>query len=285
MLTYAQAFQQLYKALQQTYDQQEAAAIAHRYMADLSGLSYTQRLMRKEEPMPDEHAVRLAKDESLLVSGKPLQQVLGYEWFMGRKFVVNEYVLIPRPETEELVHWIIDDHKQNPSASILDIGTGSGCIPISLKLGLIAPDVTGCDISEEALTIATENARTLNADITLKQIDFLQRDEWQTLGVYDIIVSNPPYIPVAESDTLHANVREHEPHLALFVPDSDPLLFYKEIALFGKSHLQTKGIIYCELHIDYAEQTKEMFEGEGYTNVEIRKDIHGNPRVLKAKLA
>lgn len=283
MLSYSQAFQQLYEALQHPYDKQEAAAIAHRYMEDLSGLTYTQRLINKDEPMPREQETRLLNDKALLVSGKPLQQVLGYEWFMSRNYKVNEHVLIPRPETEELVQWIVDDNKSS-NPGILDIGTGSGCIPISLKLAIHDANITACDVSTDALAVAQENANTLNADVSFRQLDFLNEAQRSTLPSFDIIVSNPPYIPEAEADTLHDNVKNHEPHLALFVPADDALLFYREIAMFGKTHLKQGGTIYCELHVDYALQTKQLFEEIGYDSVIVKEDMHGNLRMLKAQL-
>jgi release factor glutamine methyltransferase len=222
--------------------------------------------------------------EAELIAGRPLQYVLGYAWFMGKRYKVNEQVLIPRPETEELVAWIIDDAGSvNTQLNILDIGTGSGCIPIALKQALYAAAVTSCDISKGALAVAKENAANMNAGMEFIQTDFLDDTQWQLLGMYDVIVSNPPYIPIAEKDGLHANVRAYEPATALFVAD-DALVFYRAIASFGKQHLNSSGSIYCELHRDYAVATKALFEEQGYA-VELRKDMHGNWRMLKAVFA
>ena len=184
-------------------------------------------------------------DRALLVKGKPLQQVTGFEWFMNRKFKVNEQVLIPRPETEELVAWIIEEQKGREALHILDIGTGTGCIPVTLKLELPQAEVMSCDVSKEALSVAGENARLLDAKIALTACDFLDVAAWGAFPRFDVIVSNPPYIPETEMENIHTNVKKHEPHTALFVPGNDPLLFYRAIAMFGKEHLNNGGAIYC----------------------------------------
>ncbi|HYC29112.1 MAG TPA: peptide chain release factor N(5)-glutamine methyltransferase, partial [Chitinophagaceae bacterium] len=216
-----------------------------------------------------------------LLSGKPMQYVLGYGWFMGRKFVVNSHVLIPRPETEELVQWIANDHKRR-APKVLDIGTGSGCIPVMLKILLPDADITSIDLSNCALEVAKQNAENSTVEIRFRLMDFLDKAEWEQLERYDIIVSNPPYIPETEKDTLHANVRDFEPGQALFVPGDDALLFYRNIAAFGLTHLQPHGSIYCELHVDHARATEELFIAAGYATTELRKDMHGNLRMLKA---
>jgi release factor glutamine methyltransferase len=199
--------------------------------------------------------------------------------------MVNNNVLIPRPETEELVDWVVADCKVSDiQPSILDIGTGSGCIAISLQLDIPAAKVTACDVSTGALLVARINAGKLNADIDIRHIDFTNEEQVSSLGKYDIIASNPPYIPYTEKEVLHPNVLEHEPHVALFVPGDEPLLFYKIIADFGKTHLNENGLIYCELDRDYSIQAKELFENQGYADVEIRKDMAGNTRMIKARL-
>jgi release factor glutamine methyltransferase len=281
MLTYNKAFHTLTLALQATYDKQEVTAIAQRYMEHLTGLTYTQRLVRRDEHMEESVLNQLEQDKALLVAGKPLQQVLGYEWFLSRRFNVNEHVLIPRPETEELVMWVCEDSKNRKELSILDIGSGSGCIPVSLKLEMPQATIVSCDVSNDALIVALENAATLQADVSFMQLDFLNGTERSSLPLYDIIVSNPPYIPETEAVNMHMNVKEYEPHLALFVPGNDPLLFYREIAVFGKEHLQEHGTIYCELHVDHALQTAALFDSMGYKS-EVKEDMHGNLRMLKA---
>ncbi len=285
MLNYSRAYYNLTSKLLALYDAQEATAIAHEVMQYITGLSKTQRLLDKDilftELQQEQYDVMFAD----LLKGRPLQYVTGQAWFMGREYKVNEQVLIPRPETGELVQWIIDEQKNKKQAiSILDIGTGSGCIPVSLKLALPFTNVSSCDVSDGAISVAQENAKNLDAEIEFIKIDFLDESEWQKLGSYYIIVSNPPYISIAEKESMHPNVKDHEPALALFVTNNDPLQFYKAITLFGRSHLMPGGVIYCELHKDHAQACKSMFEDGGYVNVEIRKDMHGNWRMLKASI-
>jgi release factor glutamine methyltransferase len=190
-------------------------------------------------------------------------------------------VLIPRPETEELVEWIISDVKDKQNFEIIDIGTGSGCIPVSLKKELQNVNVTAIDVSEKALFVARKNAKELDAEIDFKLIDFLNTEEWGALLKYDIIVSNPPYIPIAEKQILAKNVADFEPGIALFVDNNDPYIFYKKIADFAKSHLQEKGKIYVEVHEEYAKNVKEIFEKAGFIS-KIKKDIYGKERMLCA---
>ena len=284
MFSYSQAYYQLVNKLQPLYDAQEAAAIAHEVLSDITGLDKLQRLMDKDKLLTAAQTIVYERMLSELLRGRPMQYVLGYAWFMGRKYKVNESVLIPRPETEELVEWVC---KVNPEVSglnskfqVLDVGTGSGCIPISLKLSLPNAEVTSCDISADALGVAKENASMLGADVKFLEADFLNDSKWEQFGKYDIIVSNPPYIPIAEKESIHTNVKDFEPAAALFV-DGDALLFYRAIAAFGKQYLNDGGAIFCELHRDYAVATKELFEQYGYV-AELRKDMHGNDRMLKA---
>jgi len=282
MVTVGAAFYQLKNNLLSLYDEREAVAIAHELLEHITGMGKTDRLIYKDRALDADQLASYKKAIPLLQAGVPLQQVTGNAWFMGRRYYVNQHVLIPRPETEELVQWIQESVPRASSLAILDIGTGSGCIPISLKMGLPAVQVTSCDISSEALKVAHANALSLKADVDLLLLDFLDTDARSKLGKYDIIVSNPPYIPASEADQLHTNVRDHEPALALFVPDSDALVFYRAIADFGKGHLRAGGSIFCELDAGHAEATKSLFEEAGYKNMELRKDIHGNQRMLRA---
>lgn len=285
MLSYNDAFYDLANALKQVYDEHESAAIAHEVLEHITGMNKMQRLMYKEDMLTQAQSAAYHRMKAELLTARPLQYVLGYAWFMGKKFKVNEHVLIPRPETEELVECIVSDWKdKNPNASVLDIGTGSACIPISLKSALPDANVTACDISKDAIAVASENAGTLNTDVKFLALDFLDRNNWQQLPKYDVIVSNPPYIPDTEKESLHTNVRDHEPHLALFTPGDDPLLFYKAIAEFGKSHLNQGGVVYCELHAFHAISTGDWFRNEGYKDINVRKDMHGNMRILRASL-
>ncbi len=279
MLTIGSAFYELKAALLALYDEGEAAAIAHEILQHATGLDKLSRLSQKQQLLSEPQVEQFRRMKEQLLASKPLQYVLGEAYFMGRCFRVTPAVLIPRPETEELVQWIIDDGK---SGSILDIGAGSGCIPISLKLALEDCQVSAIEISEEALDVARSNAKLLGAEVAFQQTDFLNADESGKLSCFDVIVSNPPYIPITEAETLHANVREHEPAAALFVPGNDALLFYRAIAEFGRKHLAHGGAIYSELHRDYAEATVALFEANGYRDVVLRKDMHSNQRMLRA---
>ena len=240
MLTYSQAFYQLKEKLQKLYDADEAAAIAHLFLEHLTGLNKSDRLLKKDTVLKEKQQQQYDTQSKALVKGKPLQYITNSAWFMGREFIVNESVLIPRPETEELVQWVLDGSKaddEKPKVRILDIGSGSGCIGISLARLVENAIVTCADVSKEAIEVLKTNIewvltpeeKKMGADnITVKTLDFLnevQRNK--QLGRYDVIVSNPPYIPVTEKAKMHTNVKDHEPDIALFVPADDALVFYK----------------------------------------------------------
>lgn len=212
---------------------------------------------------------------------RPVQYILGMTQFMDLDFKVNENVLIPRPETEELVRWIISDcENQESRINILDIGTGSGCIAIALAKNLKNARVYALDISDGALEIAKKNAVRNQVDVELIQADILILDK---LGIkFDIIVSNPPYVRMVEKDTMKSNVVEHEPGIALFVSDDDPLVFYRKIVEFAQSNLKKDGMLYFEINQYLAKETKRLLE-EFFPEIELRKDMFGNDRVLKGK--
>lgn len=282
MLTYATAFSDLSGALQSIYDEREAIAITHDILGHITHTTRLQRITEKDTAFSETQQVEYDRIKPLLLKGTPLQYALGKAWFMGKEFTVNEHVLIPRPETEELVAWIKDDYI-GKECSVLDIGSGSGCIPVMLDMLLPQAKVASIDVSEGAMQVAKTNAEQLGADVAFSKLDFLDQSKWPELGLYDIIVSNPPYIPESERETLHANVKDFEPGLALFVPSDDALLFYRNIAEFGLTHLVKGGTIYCELHIDFALATQELFKTMGYSIVEVKEDMHGNLRMLKAQ--
>ncbi|MDB5275483.1 MAG: prmC [Ferruginibacter sp.] len=220
-----------------------------------------------------------------LLQHTPVQYVLGEAWFYKMKLTVNEHVLIPRPETEELVQLVLDQVKiYNTTPFILDIGTGSGCIAIAIKKNMPAASVTAIDISMDALEIAKGNAAAQQTDIDFLAVDFLDENQWDHLPKFDCIVSNPPYIPLNEKDKLDINVTAFEPHQALFVPDNLPLLFYEKIAAFGKTHLNPNGTIFMETHEDFAKETASLFERD-YKTVLIKKDLFGKERMVTASFA
>lgn len=272
-------YRQLWQRLVPVYGEGEAQAIARLIYEVRYGLTLSDLLMGRDSSVPQDEleqiAIRLERQE-------PVQYILGQADFYGRTFVVNEHVLIPRPETEELCQWIIATDATN----ILDIGTGSGCIAITLALDIPNSQVTAWDISADALAVARENARRHNVHVSFEQVDALHLTSdicHQTSVVFDLIVSNPPYICNKERETMEANVLEHEPHTALFVPNDDPLLFYRAIAQYGQTALKEGGWLYFEINPLYAEALREMFSKMSYYDIEIKEDQYGKQRMIRAK--
>lgn len=216
--------------------------------------------------------------------GLPVQYATKTAYFYGRRFVVDERVLIPRPETEELVREVVRTARNRSDVlSIIDIGTGSGVIPISLKYELPEARVEAVDYSREALEVASANAIKHNQEIQVHQLDFLDPEARSVLSMYDIIVSNPPYIPHQEKVFMGEDVIAYEPHMALFVEDDSPLVFYEALATFGESHLQPAGYIFCEINEYLGEETKRVFLDQGYKDVEIVKDMQGKDRICRCR--
>lgn len=269
------------------YGDSEAANIADLVMEKITGWKRIDRVINKEVKLSQEMEILLEKYISELSDLKPVQYVLNESWFYGMKFFVNENVLIPRPETEELVEWVILHVQglQKRSPRILDIGTGSGCIPVTLKKKLNDAIVYACDVSENALEVARENAKLHETEIRFIQADIFDREQLKLLPSFDIIVSNPPYIPYEEKTTLEENVLRHEPHLALFVPDNDPLIFYRAIAEFGKEKLLPGGNIFVEIHEELSHRTAELFLSKGFTDAEIKKDMQRTDRMIKTGIS
>ena len=275
--------QELKSALLSIYDEAEASIIQQWVMDHYTGTARMQRMMDRNMAItPDQILlIRSAKEQLLL--HKPMQYVLGEAWFANMQFFVNENVLIPRPETEELVAYLVASCQLTVTSklSILDIGTGSGCIPIAIKKQLPTVQITAVDVCNEALLVAIKNAARHGTDIHFMHFDFLNETRWNELPVFDCIVSNPPYITAKEKHGMAKHVTAWEPGTALFVPDNDALLFYKKIAAFGKTHLAPNGKIFVETHQDYAIATQQMFETNAY-ETELKKDINGNNRMLLA---
>lgn len=267
------------KKLKTMYEDREAENISDWVFENVTGLKRWQRRQDQNEKLDKPHFEKLKNHLKELLQHRPVQYVLNEAWFYKRKFYVDENVLIPRPETEELVEWIIKDTSK--PTKIIDIGTGSGCIPVSLKKELPASNVTAIDISDKALFVAKKNANDLHAAISFYQVDFLKEKEWEPLSQYDTVVSNPPYVPIREKEILAKNVTDFEPGIALFVANNDPFIFYKKIAEFSKTHLNWGGKIYVEVHEQYAKQVKFIFENAGF-NSEIKEDMYGKERMIKA---
>lgn len=278
-------YESLWRRLTGIYDTDEAKAIV-RFMLDVRfGLSLTDIVCGKTDHLNETDQKILGDLMLRLEKGEPVQYVLGVAEFCGRTFHVEPGVLIPRPETSELVQWI--SQEDGPFAtSVLDVGTGSGCIAITLALEMPEAKVTAWDISKEALTIAQKNAKTLGANVTFEQQDILNpRDQDNSLSPnsWDIIVSNPPYICDQEKATMERHVLEHEPHLALFVPDDNPLRFYRAIANYAQKTLNTNGVLYFELNPLYAIDTERMVQDLRFVETEIKLDMFGKQRFLKTK--
>ena len=262
-------------------DSEETNAIIRAICCDILSISTTTYYMKEKVILTTEQEVRLNDVINRLQQGEPLQYIEGKTPFYGMDFMVRTGVLIPRPETAELVEWIVQDHATQ-NARILDLGTGSGCIAISLSKQMPQAVVEACDISHEALAVAKENNLTNGTSVAFFHHDML--DHTTPLPhAYNILVSNPPYIKQSEAADMERNVTEWEPHTALFVPDDDALRFYRAIAEIGMTDaLLPDGHIYVEINQALGKETVELFDSYGYKEVTLRKDIYGNDRMVKA---
>jgi len=280
-MTIQEAYQRLLLQLYELYDDRETANIADMVMEHVTGQRKIDRIMHKQLPVSEQQQLQLDEYTTRLLQHKPVQQVLQRAWFGDHAFYVNEHVLIPRPETEELVAWAAGTLKHTNNIHLLDIGAGSGCIPITLKLQLPNASITSIDVSDEALMVAKKNAAALSADVDFMLLDFLDESNWNTLPVFDAVISNPPYIRQSEERDMMPHVLQYEPHIALFVPDEDALLFYRKIAAFGLQHLQANGKIFVEINEALGRQTCELFTSSGYT-AHLKKDMQGKDRMILA---
>lgn len=271
-------YRELWRTLEPLYGNGEARAVTDYVLDVCFGLSKADILCGAVEEMTAEKTAELNKIFGRLMEGEPVQYVLGRAEFSGRWFNVRPGVLIPRPETEELCAWITADSKASASPKVLDIGTGSGCIAITLQLDMPESKVTAWDISADALDVARENAQQLGANVNFVKLDALNA---KPEGEWDVIVSNPPYICEKEKKDMAVNVLEHEPHTALFVPDADPLLFYRAITRLAVQTLNKGGRLYFEINPIYADDTCRMMRAEGMTAVELRSDMYGKQRMAK----
>ena len=275
-MTYAEFWQ----PLTAIYDAGEARAIAQMVMELHFGLTMADVLCGR---MGDEPEMR--RIQQRLLTGEPVQYVLGEAEFCGRLFHVAPGVLIPRPETQELCQWMIATLSSYPTPlSILDIGTGSGCIACTLAAEIPEADVTAWDISETALAIARENAKRTNVHVSFRQVDALQLPATPVPPAthYDLIVSNPPYICERERTAMAPNVLDHEPPLALFVPDDDPLLFYRAIADYARKSLKPGGSLFFETNPLYTQELQALLRAMSYHTIETRNDQFGKPRMIRA---
>lgn len=268
----------IHEGLATVYTDGEIKALTRILAIELLGVSQMTYFLKDDVTLTAEQESLLCNAIARLQKHKPIQYILGYSDFCGLRFKVTPATLIPRPETSELVEWIASE--ANGNESILDIGTGSGCIAVSLAHRLPEAEVTAWDISSDALAVATENSKANGCNVAFETVDILG---YKPAGEqFDIIVSNPPYIKENEKSAMHSNVLDWEPHTALFVPDNDPLLFYRTIAQKATTMLRPGGKLYFEINRAHGKETVEMLAALGYANIELRKDFADNDRMIRA---
>lgn len=264
------------------YDADEAKNIIEWLLEDRLQLSSIQLKMLSENRVDSAVLQRISQDMQELLNNRPIQQVLGYTYFHGLKIQVNEHVLIPRPETEELVQLIISTLDHSLHYKVLDIGTGTACIPLALKKNLPLLQITAADISTEALVIAQLNASALDIDVNILQMDILSNSIDEAISHFDVIVSNPPYIRLSEKYEMRENVLRYEPHLALFVEDDDALLFYKKIIDFICKHNQKSCYLFLEINELYANEIAILLAQNNFVKISIHQDMQGKERMVSA---
>ena len=286
-MTVHDASKALLDAINKIYDDRESAAISDWVIEYITGWKRLERVVNKKEMLSASQVQQLEQITSQLLAHRPVQYILHEAWFHGIKMYVDENVLIPRPETEELVEWaigVVDGWQKTidrKKLRVLDVGTGSGCIPIALKKERPALEVYACDISDGALTVARKNATLQKVEIEFKRLDFLNEESRSALPFFDVIISNPPYISTIEKSSIDKHVIEYEPHLALFVPENDSLIFYRHLADFAKTHLAEEGNMLMEIHYEKGIDVKRVLNERGFAS-EIKKDMNGNDRMVRA---
>jgi release factor glutamine methyltransferase len=274
--------QALKKQLSGQYESVELGPILSILIEHVTGWDQVQQVIHKDNTISATQQLAFETATKALLAGRPIQYITGKTWFMGEPYIVNDQVLIPRPETEELVEWVIEYAAiKGKALRILDIGTGSGCIAIALKKALPEAIVSAIDISTSAIKIAADNAAALKADIEFIALDILNTAFLP--DQYDVIVSNPPYIPMQEMKNMELQVTDHEPNIALFVPDEDPLMFYKAIARLAKLHLSKNGQLFFEIHYDQGDAMIALLD-EMHFHAELRTDLFGKDRMVRASL-
>ena len=273
-MTIQLAFQHFTQQITSIYGDRESQNILRIVFEDV----FAVRNLQRQDELSQEQLDQLNRICQRLKQGEPIQYILGEADFYGLKIKVAPGVLIPRPETEELVWWI-RSAVVNPQ-KILDVGTGSACIPLALKKCFPEAEIHAIDVSESALKVAEANSKHLDLPIHFHQLDILQKESWSRLGHFDLIVSNPPYIPPSEKQFMPTQVLQHEPELALLVPEEDPLLFYRTIGSFAQTHLLENGHLFFELNEFLAEKTQLLLEQLGFSEAEIREDMQGKDRML-----
>jgi release factor glutamine methyltransferase len=275
-----QSFEYIKQSLNQAYTAREAQQLAVQALQHVAGLSPAAILTCKDTILSEHQRNEIAGIVRRLQKSEPIAYILGETKFYALPLLVNPHTLIPRPETEELVDWIVRDHK-NKSPRILDIGTGSGCIAVALAKNIAESKVSAMDISAEALNIAEKNAEINKVEVKFIKADILHSPFSILHSQFDIIVSNPPYVCEREKADMQDNVLLYEPHTALFVPDDEPLKFYRAIAAFALAHLSVGGSLYFEINRAFRQEIYEMLDEMGFSGIELRKDFYGNDRMIK----
>jgi release factor glutamine methyltransferase len=289
-MTFIEAERKFIDGLSTIYGPDEARSLTWLSISFVCKLERAKYLSVRQEEINSDDTEQLFKIHQKLIQGIPLQYILGETEFYDLIVKVNQSVLIPRPETEELVDWALITSRiingETEILKLLDIGTGSGCIAISIKKYIPLADITAIDISEAALNIARQNA-----DLNQVEINFIQDDIFKPTNLelinskYDLILSNPPYVTEAEKDQMLDNVLNHEPHIALFVPDNDPLVFYRAIADFALNHLKINGFLFFELNEKFGKETINLLKEKGFKEIELRQDMGGKDRMIRAVLS
>lgn len=280
-MTVSDALRLFEKQLAVLYPVHECRSIGKLFVGHRLGYSNTDFLTKGDHVLTAGLETEVATALARLKTGEPIQYVLQRAWFMDIELEVGPGVLIPRPETEELVRWIAEDYKQ-AEPTVLDIGTGSGCIALGIAHCLGKARVSAWDVSADALEIATRNAARLNLGVDFHRVDVLNLPDPLPVAPCDVIVSNPPYVTLAEKEMMHVNVLEHEPHLALFVDDNDALLFYRVIGRLGTTVLKPGGRLYFEINEALGQATVQLLQNLGYADVVLKADLQGKHRMVRA---
>lgn len=276
-MTRRELWDKVYDAARSVYAEREARSYTAVVCEGRLGMRFTDVIVEPAAPCPDHE--ELPQILAAIRDHCPAQYITGFAWFLDRKFAVREGVLIPRPETEELVRMITDRYKGRSGLRVLDVGTGSGCIAVTLAAELKQAKVVAVDVSESALEVARENACRHRVLVDFVRCDMLQEGP---SGNFDLIVSNPPYVTLQEKDEMRPNVLRYEPHRALFVPDDDPLVFYRAIAEYGCRSLNPGGMLWFELNERYGSEVASLLEQSGYSEVAVHDDMFGKQRMAEA---
>lgn len=284
MKTIQDVFAAFKQGLGNVYDANEIESITLMVINEITSLSKSQIKAFPEKEITTDASGKLESILTRLQTGEPVQYILGYTEFYGLPFKVNPSVLIPRPETEELVEWALTtlDNSMTANANILDIGTGSGCIAISLKKNRPSASVFAIDISTKSLETSTQNADLNKVKVNFIHDDILNPKSDIDHPKFDVIISNPPYVTLYDKTQMHINVTDFEPHTALFVPEDDPLIFYKAISDFALNNLTDNGLLFLEINESLGNETVELLKTKGFKNIELRKDMSGRDRMIRS---